>query len=126
MYACIYVRMRILTTCILVSRALPPRPATHHTAVFHARVHRVRPPRRCCRYDHVYSNSSIFPTFGLPQICATAVCHASELPFVFHEVPSFTGFTPVEDTFASQVRGDRVCWLSRNRELTPVEGALAR
>ena len=28
------------------------------------------------------------------------VCHASELPFVFHELPSFTGFTPPEDDLA--------------------------
>jgi para-nitrobenzyl esterase len=53
------------------------------------------------RYAHVYSNSSIFPTFGLPEICATEVCHASELPFVFHNVPAFTGFTPEEDTLSA-------------------------
>lgn len=52
------------------------------------------------RYDHVYSNASIFPTFGLPQICASVVCHASELPFVFHELPSFSGFTAAEDALA--------------------------
>lgn len=44
------------------------------------------------RYNHVYSNASIFPTFGLPEICASVVCHASELPFVFDELPSFTSF----------------------------------
>ena len=52
------------------------------------------------RFDHLYSNASIFPTFGLPPICAQVVCHASELPFVFHELPSFTGFTPPEDALA--------------------------
>ena len=52
------------------------------------------------RYNHVYSNASIFPTFGLPEICATVVCHASELPFVFHNVPNFTTFTPAESAFA--------------------------
>ena len=43
------------------------------------------------RWAHVYSNSSIFPTFGLPEICATMPCHASELPFVFHQVGVSTG-----------------------------------
>jgi len=52
------------------------------------------------RFDHLYSNASIFPTFGLPQICSEVVCHASELPFVFHELPSFTGFTPAEDSLS--------------------------
>lgn len=55
------------------------------------------------RYNHVYSNASIFPTFGLPQICASVVCHASELPFVFHEVPSFTSFQPDEDALSMQM-----------------------
>ncbi len=53
------------------------------------------------RFDHLYSNASIFPTFGLPEICATVVCHASELPFVFHNVPSFASFTPAEDVLAN-------------------------
>jgi len=52
------------------------------------------------RFNHLYSNASIFPTFGLPQICAEVVCHASELPFVFHNVPSFAAFTPAEDALA--------------------------
>ena len=55
------------------------------------------PPQR---FNHLYSNASIFPTFGLPQVCATVVCHASELPFVFHNVPSFASFTPAEDALA--------------------------
>jgi len=58
-------------------------------------------PTYAYRYNHVYSNSSIFPTFGLPEICATAVCHASELPFVFHNVPNFTSFTPDEDVLSA-------------------------
>ena len=57
------------------------------------------------RYDHVYSNASIFPTFGLPEICASVVCHASELPFVFHNVPSFTSFQPDEAAFSLQMLG---------------------
>ncbi len=52
------------------------------------------------RFNHLYSNASIFPTFGLPQVCATVVCHASELPFVFHNVPPFASFTPAEDALA--------------------------
>ena len=52
------------------------------------------------RFDHLYSNASIFPQFGLPDICAHVVCHASELPFVFHELPSFSAFTPEEDSLA--------------------------
>jgi carboxylesterase type B len=55
------------------------------------------------RFNHLYSNASIFPTFGLPQICATAICHASELPFVFHELPAFANFTPAEDAFAGRL-----------------------
>ena len=58
------------------------------------------------RFDHLYSNASIFPTFGLPQICAQVVCHASELPFVFHELPSFASFTPDEEAFSLRM-GER-------------------
>ena len=55
------------------------------------------------RFNHLYSNASIFPTFGLPQICSSVVCHASELPFVFHELPSFASFTPDEDALADRM-----------------------
>lgn len=55
------------------------------------------------RWGHVYSNSSIFPTFGLPEVCATVPCHASELPFVFHQLPSFTTFTPAEDALSASM-----------------------
>lgn len=52
------------------------------------------------RFDHLYSNASVFPSFGLPKICAETVCHASELPFVFHNTPNTTEgnftFTPAE------------------------------
>lgn len=47
-------------------------------------------------YNHLYSNASIFPKFGLPDICKDVVCHASELPFVFSNVPNFTSFAPNE------------------------------
>jgi carboxylesterase type B len=53
------------------------------------------------RYAHLYSNASIFPTFGLPPICAQVVCHASELPFSFHRTPDFTSFTPAEDALSA-------------------------
>ena len=53
------------------------------------------------RYAHLYSNASIFPTFGLPEVCAKVACHASELPFVFHQTPNFTGFLPYEDTLSA-------------------------
>lgn len=36
------------------------------------------------RYNHVISQADVFQQFGLPSICASEVCHASELPFVFH------------------------------------------
>ena len=36
------------------------------------------------RYNHVLSAGYIFPKFGLPKVCETRVCHASELPLVFH------------------------------------------
>ncbi len=53
------------------------------------------------RFDHLYSNASIFPSFGLPKICGgPAVCHASELPFVFGELPAFANFTPAEIALA--------------------------
>lgn len=38
------------------------------------------------RYNHVLSAAQIFPEFGLPKVCSTRVCHASELPVVFHRV----------------------------------------
>jgi len=53
------------------------------------------------RYNHVASFSYIFAKFGLPDVCVTEVCHASELPFVFH-ARNTTGasqnitFTPAE------------------------------
>lgn len=55
------------------------------------------------RYDHRFSHSAIFPTFGLPAICAEVVCHASELPFTFHnDVPSQNAtFTPAEVVLAT-------------------------
>lgn len=73
------------------------------TQKFLQSAYRSTVPTYAYRYNHVYSNSSIFPTFGLPEICATAVCHASELPFVFHNVPNFTSFTPVEDTLSASM-----------------------
>ena len=64
----------------------------HENLLFNA----AKGDRFAYRYNHVYSNASIFPTFGLPEICASVVCHASELPFVYSELPSFTSFTAEE------------------------------
>eukprot|EP00047_Mylnosiga_fluctuans_P002809 m.226020 g.226020 ORF g.226020 m.226020 type:complete len:533 (+) comp11358_c0_seq1:20-1618(+) len=36
------------------------------------------------RYNHELSASWLFPKFGLPTVCEKRVCHASELPMVFH------------------------------------------
>jgi hypothetical protein len=36
-------------------------------------------PAWAYRFNHLYSNASIFPGFGLPEICASVVCHASEV-----------------------------------------------
>jgi hypothetical protein len=73
-------------------------------------------PAYAYRFDHLYSNASIFPTFGLPQICTSVVCHASELPFVFHELPSFASFTPEEDALASRMGG---YWTNFAKGLAP-------
>jgi len=60
-------------------------------------------PAWAYRFNHLYSNASIFHTFGLPVICSTAVCHASELPFVFQNVPNFTTFTDAELLLSKQM-----------------------
>ena len=46
------------------------------------------------RYDHVISFPSIFPQYGLPAVCENRTCHASEVPFVFHQ---FANYTPDAD-----------------------------
>ena len=68
------------------------------------------------RFDHLYSNASIFPGFGLPKICAQVVCHASEIPFVFHELPTFASFTPDEDEFALRMG---IYWTNFAKGLAP-------
>jgi len=55
------------------------------------------------RFDTVYHNCSLYPSFGLPAICGVAVCHASELPFVFSELPSFASFNAQELTLSSMM-----------------------
>jgi len=41
------------------------------------------------RYNHTFSHSEVFGKFGLPTVCEKVACHASELPFVWHnDVPS--------------------------------------
>lgn len=62
-------------------------------------------PAYVYRYDHLFSGASIFPQFGLPAICTQDVCHASEIPFVFHnDVPSLNvTFTPDELVLATRM-----------------------
>jgi acetylcholinesterase/cholinesterase len=55
------------------------------------------------KYSHIYSNSSIFVQFGLPPVCETIACHATELPFVFNNVPSFAHFQPDESVLSARM-----------------------
>lgn len=56
------------------------------------------------RYDHLDSFSAIFATVGgLPEICITRVCHATELPFSFHNVALNYTFTPAEAALSDAV-----------------------
>ena len=54
-------------------------------------------PINCCvggisyRYQHVVSFPQLFPQFGLPNVCQNRTCHATDVPFVFH---NFANFTP--------------------------------
>lgn len=47
-------------------------------------------------YDHVASFSAILAKFGLPDVCETEVCHASELPVVFGNAVDNVTFTAPE------------------------------
>jgi carboxylesterase type B len=42
------------------------------------------------RWDHVASFAHIFSNFGLPKVCDTRVCHATEIPFVYHNSLNYT------------------------------------
>eukprot|EP00040_Diaphanoeca_grandis_P022620 m.121955 g.121955 ORF g.121955 m.121955 type:complete len:591 (+) comp28892_c0_seq1:164-1936(+) len=42
------------------------------------------------RYQHILSFSQIFPLYGLPKVCETRCCHATEVPFVFHNHANYT------------------------------------
>lgn len=60
------------------------------------------------RYNHLFSDSTLFPKFGLPAICENRTCHASELPFVFGDThivnadpPLNVTMTPVEKRLAA-------------------------
>ena len=58
------------------------------------------------RYDHLDSFSAIFATVGgLPEICITRVCHATELPFSFHNVALNYTFTPAEVVLSDAMVG---------------------
>jgi carboxylesterase type B len=57
------------------------------------------------RYNHTFSHSEVFGEFGLPTICEKVACHASELPFVWHnDVPSLNAtFSPQELVLTGQM-----------------------
>lgn len=57
------------------------------------------------RYNHTFSHSEVFGEFGLPTICEKVACHASELPFVWHnDVPSLNAtFSPAERVLTTQM-----------------------
>jgi acetylcholinesterase/cholinesterase len=42
------------------------------------------------RFEHILSFPGLFPTFGLPTVCENRTCHATELPFVFHQHLNYT------------------------------------
>eukprot|EP01062_Namystynia_karyoxenos_P033610 TRINITY_DN24729_c0_g4_i2.p1 TRINITY_DN24729_c0_g4~~TRINITY_DN24729_c0_g4_i2.p1 ORF type:complete len:435 (+),score=158.05 TRINITY_DN24729_c0_g4_i2:400-1704(+) len=42
------------------------------------------------RYQHVVSFPGIFPQYGLPVVCEKRTCHASEIPFVFHNTANYS------------------------------------
>jgi len=48
------------------------------------------------RFDHIVSFPELFPTFGLPKVCENRTCHATELPFVFHNSANYS-FSSDED-----------------------------
>ncbi len=42
------------------------------------------------RFQHILSFSEIFPIYGLPEVCVNRTCHASEIPFVFHNHANYS------------------------------------
>ena len=42
------------------------------------------------RFQHNVSFPKLFPQYGLPTICEQRTCHASELPFVFHNAANYS------------------------------------
>ena len=56
------------------------------------------------RFQHVLSFAQIFPIYGLPSVCEKRSCHASEVPFVFHNHANYSFATselPLADAFIS-------------------------
>lgn len=47
-------------------------------------------PTYVYRFNHIVSFPAIFPTFGLPAVCENRTCHATELPFVFHNYANYS------------------------------------
>jgi len=86
--------------------SLTPRAAAHTRTISLSLTHTHTTPLfpTCAASSDLYSNASIFPTFGLPKVCAQLVCHASELPFVFHNVPNFTSFTQAEAALSASMQ----------------------
>ena len=42
------------------------------------------------RFQHVLSFGKMFPVYGLPVVCENRTCHASEVPFVFHNHANYS------------------------------------
>eukprot|EP01065_Artemidia_motanka_P053040 TRINITY_DN9745_c0_g1_i1.p1 TRINITY_DN9745_c0_g1~~TRINITY_DN9745_c0_g1_i1.p1 ORF type:complete len:587 (+),score=202.29 TRINITY_DN9745_c0_g1_i1:96-1763(+) len=42
------------------------------------------------RFQHILSFSEIFPKYNLPKVCETRTCHASEIPFAFHNHANYS------------------------------------
>lgn len=58
------------------------------------------------RFDHLWSQASMLPKYGLPAVCGYLVCHMTELPFTFHNSQNplnVTAFTPAEAAFSAQL-----------------------
>ena len=42
------------------------------------------------RYDHLLSFAQMLPSYGLPKVCLSRVCHASEIPLVDHNHANYS------------------------------------
>jgi carboxylesterase type B len=78
------------------------------------------------RYNHVFSNRSLFVKFGFPAQCAEQVCHAVELPFVFHNTPDPSVLNVTFSPAEAQVRWFRERRRSSRSGSTTTGRALSR